>query len=245
MTTNQTPVEYLPWDSDFFGFPIARIKPHRIDADELSTILVWCSQHHITCLYFLCDAHERDAVRLVEDRGFRLVDIRITLETSIKAVEQTRQAMPIRLHMDSDIPKLREITRHSYRNSRFYYDPNFSDELCDRFYETWIENSCKGYADAVLVALESDEPIGFITCHLRDEQQGEIGLVGVANSMRGHGTGQHLVNAALQWFAEHHTQQVSVVTQGRNIAAQRLYQRSGFVTAIVQLWYHYWLIPIE
>jgi ribosomal protein S18 acetylase RimI-like enzyme len=34
---------------------------------------------------------------------------------------------------------------------------------------------------------------------------------------------------------------VSVVTQGRNVAAQRLYQRAGFVTASTQLWYHRWL----
>jgi len=31
-----------------------------------------------------------------------------------------------------------------------------------------------------------------------------------------------------------------VVTQGRNLAAQRLYQRNGFVTASLQLWYHRW-----
>jgi len=30
------------------------------------------------------------------------------------------------------------------------------------------------------------------------------------------------------------------VTQGSNIAAQRLYQRSGFLPKSVQLWYHFW-----
>ena len=29
---------------------------------------------------------------------------------------------------------------------------------------------------------------------------------------------------------------------GRNLAAQRLYQRSGFVTASLQLWYHRWFL---
>jgi ribosomal protein S18 acetylase RimI-like enzyme len=36
-------------------------------------------------------------------------------------------------------------------------------------------------------------------------------------------------------------QRVSVVTQGRNVAAQKLYQSCGFTTCSVQLWYHWWL----
>jgi ribosomal protein S18 acetylase RimI-like enzyme len=32
----------------------------------------------------------------------------------------------------------------------------------------------------------------------------------------------------------------TVVTQGRNIASQRLYQKHGFVTQSIQLWYHRW-----
>jgi hypothetical protein len=36
---------------------------------------------------------------------------------------------------------------------------------------------------------------------------------------------------------------VKTVTQGRNIPAQRTYQRCGFQTAAVQLWYHRWFDP--
>ena len=33
---------------------------------------------------------------------------------------------------------------------------------------------------------------------------------------------------------------ITVVTQGRNARAQRLYQRAGFVTESVRLWFHRW-----
>jgi hypothetical protein len=36
---------------------------------------------------------------------------------------------------------------------------------------------------------------------------------------------------------------VQVITQGRNYAAQRLYQRAGFVTRKTELWYHKWFHP--
>ena len=38
---------------------------------------------------------------------------------------------------------------------------------------------------------------------------------------------------------------MKVVTQGRNIAGQRLYQRCGFLTRSVELWYHKWYPAVE
>jgi len=107
-------------------------------------------------------------------------------------------------------------------------------------YETWIEKSCKGYADAVLVAELQGWPVGYISCHLLDQAEGQIGLFGVSADFQGKGLGQKLVNESLRWFAEQGMRQVTVVTQGRNCRAQRLYQRCGFLTRSVQLWYHRW-----
>jgi len=36
---------------------------------------------------------------------------------------------------------------------------------------------------------------------------------------------------------------VTVVTQGLNVPAQRLYQKSGFLVSSVYLWYHLWIRP--
>ena len=49
--------------------------------------------------------------------------------------------------------------------------------------------------------------------------------------------------SALDWFATQGVEKVTVVTQGRNGAAQRLYQRCGFVTGSIHLWYHKWNVP--
>ena len=48
------------------------------------------------------------------------------------------------------------------------------------------------------------------------------------------------MHAALAWFSESGVRDVQVVTQGRNRAALRLYQRCGFVIEAVELWYHRW-----
>jgi ribosomal protein S18 acetylase RimI-like enzyme len=44
----------------------------------------------------------------------------------------------------------------------------------------------------------------------------------------------------MAYFGKRRIAKVNVVTQGRNVRAQRLYQKSGFATDSVMLWYHKW-----
>jgi ribosomal protein S18 acetylase RimI-like enzyme len=197
----------------------------------------WCEAENIECLYFLADSDDPETVRLAQTGGFDLVDVRVTLEKHVDS-ERPDQA-GIRPSDSGDIPILKEIPRESFCASRFYFDPHFPRERCDALYETWIERSCLGDADVVLVAEDQGSAAGFITCH-RGRDSGEIGLAGVSSNAGGKGLGKLMVNAALEWFVNHQVYQISVVTQGRNIKAQRLYQRCGFITRQVQLWYHWW-----
>jgi dTDP-4-amino-4,6-dideoxy-D-galactose acyltransferase len=144
----------------------------------------------------------------------------------------------IRPSKPEDIPALRSLAGVSHRDTRFFFDPNFPRGRCVELYQTWIEKSCNGYADAVLVAELDSSVVGYITCKLLGDGRGQIGLVGVGARVQGRGIGQGLVKAGLGWFAERGADQVIVVSQGRNISAQRLYQRCGFLTQSVQLWYH-------
>lgn len=228
----------LPWDSAFFGFPIARLHPNHLRPETVDACFAWCRAQGIRCLYFLADPDDQLTADLAAAHGFRLVDVRVTLEC--RNLEHGAWSSGVRPWRESDLPELRRIARAVHRDSRFYYDTNFPRERCDALYELWIEKSCRGYADAVFVAEDDGTPSGYITCHREPDGSGRIGLVGVAASARGRGIGGELVRAALAYFASSGVSAVRVVTQGRNFAAQRLYQRSGFVTASMQIWYHRW-----
>lgn len=233
--------EFLDWDTHFFGYRIGRSTTHELHQGDMDTLLQWCSDNQIDCLYFLSNGNHPITEQLLSVNRFNLVDIRMTLEKA--DVQNSHPITPqgiIRSHQELDIPHLKKIARQSYRDSRFYFDTHFSDELCDLFYETWIEKSCRGYADAVLVADIENQPSGFVTCSAKNHI-GQIGLVGVDEAMRGKGIGYRLLMRAMQWFYEQDCHKIEVVTQGRNISAQRLYQRCGFMTKSVQLWYHLWL----
>lgn len=241
---NTEPCQILEWDSQFFGRTIGRINEHRLDPHGMAAITQWCQDHAVECLYFLADSDHPDTIRLAENYGFRLVDIRAALQCSIadrqtQLINNQSASVLVRPAVASDIPALQSIARKGHTDSRFYADGCFPRETCADLYALWIKQSCEGYANCVLVADQNGQPVGYCSCHLQDSQ-GQLGLVGIDEQAQGQGLGRHLINQALCWFAEQHVEAVNVVTQGRNVAAQRLYQRCGFLIQSVQLWYHKW-----
>jgi dTDP-4-amino-4,6-dideoxy-D-galactose acyltransferase len=228
----------LEWDSAFFGRRIARLDRGRLTAAEAAATLEWCRGQRVDCLYFLADADDGPTVAAAEAHGFRLVDVRLTLERPGGMVPPAEP--DVRPWADADLPGLRALAAVSHADTRFYFDPGFAREKCAALYATWIDKSCHGYADQVLTAGPPGEPLGYVTCHLGKDGEGQIGLIGVAAAAQGQGLGGRLVRAAVRWLHDHGMVRVAVVTQGRNGRAQRLYQRCGFVTRSLQLWYHCW-----
>lgn len=240
MTSAEPLCQFLEWDSDFFGFRIGKIRSTRVTEAEMPQALDWCREQQIRCLYFLCEQDDQGSIRAAEAQRFHLTDIRLDfscrLDPANPLVEQHRTRPPFA----SEVAEMEDIASDAYSDTRFYFDTNFPREKASALYRKWIARSCDGYADAVLVVPAEQGVAGFITCHLESETTGRIGLVGVREDSRGKGIGRVLVEEAQDWFKRRNRREVRVVTQGRNIAAQRLYQNNGFRTATLQLWYHRW-----
>lgn len=245
--------EVLNWDSSFFGFRVARLSGDTLAREQIQSIDAWCRQAQVDCLCFLSRADDPITTGLAEDNGFRLVDIRLTFEYKPPAgatFEIPKAGYQIRSARPGDVEPLQDIAGQSHHDTRFYFDTRFPRPLCDQLYKTWIKRSCEDYADLVLVAELEGIPVGYISCHLDQADPGlnptsssligRIGIVGVSAQAQGRGIGQGLVLSAADWFLKQGAQKVTVVTQGRNSNAQRLYQRCGFLTQKVQLWYHKW-----
>jgi len=243
---SDVPCQFLPWDSDFFGRRIARANFSRLTQKLIEDVYAWCEEHSIECLYLLADADDPDTIRLAEDHTFRLVEVRVTMERWLKDWNPTSRpkasaAVRVRPATEADIPVMRLTARNSYVDSRFYFDTCFPESLCQEYYATWIENSVKGYADMVLVAEAGGKYFGYITGKLEKEHlHAQFVLIGVEENARRFGVGQELFRCGLDWFVNHGAEYVWVATQGRNLSAQRLIYRDGFLTRQVQLYYHKW-----
>ena len=225
--------EPLPWDSEFFGVNIGRVQMKNAALPQLAATVREADQSGIACLYWLVDSADLLSAHSASQCGFRLVDIRITYERPLGASPAPSQSL--RAMTPEDFPALAAIARGSHGNSRFFADGNFSAERCAALYEEWLRKSRN-----VLVGEVDGQPAGYCSCDLREDGTGSIGLIAVDPRFRRLRLGQSLVEGALEFFRKSGMETATVVTQGQNIASQRLYQRCGFVTKSIQLWFHRW-----
>ena len=250
------PCQFLSWDTAFFGIRIARVIGNSLSLESLDAIEKWCLDQKIRCLYFPARSDDAITVALAEQAGFHLVDIRMTFNRHVADTSVSTNATSTKLKMQkndltfrpaipSDIPQLKAIARISHTDTRFFYDAKFEKSMAESLYETWIQKSMEGFAQHVLIADIDGKAVGYISCHISKYQEnqvcnGSIGLIAVSTEHQGKGIGRNLVAGAMEWFLQNGVSTVSVVTQGRNVIAQKLYVSGGFTPSQLELYYHRW-----
>ena len=119
---NAEPCELLPWDTEYFGFPIARVTATTLTPPRWCEVEQWCAARGVRCLYCFLQPDFRSA-RIVETAGGNLVNVRMNYERR----EPARLPAPVasnnrvRVVGDGDMPALERIAATSHRG-RFHHD---------------------------------------------------------------------------------------------------------------------------
>jgi dTDP-4-amino-4,6-dideoxy-D-galactose acyltransferase len=235
------PCEFLPWDSSHFGQRIARITTNTLDVHTGRAAVAWCRDHRIDCVCLRIGAEDDASIDAAEQCGFHLVDVRLTLDASVRPSQPATDPR-VRTATAADLEALEALARVSHRNTRFYSDRRFERAKADELYATWIRRSLKGeLAEQVLVTCEGDAVLGYVSLYTASPDTGQIGLIAVSAQAQGQGRGDLLLREAFRWLEHRALTRVQVVTQGRSAPSVRFYEKCGFRSRLVELWYHLWL----
>jgi len=237
-------VESLAWDSEFFGRKVGRARVGRLDEATAARLVADADAAGLECVYFIGAIDDLDTILAAEAHGFHLVDVRVVLERATDAPlpdGEDRERFVVDGAREGDRARLEEIARQVARQSRYAFDPHFATADTERLYRTWVANALDGYADAVVVAREAagGDPLGFVCCKMHGELC-DLQLVGVDVAHRQRRIAHALLCACIGWASGRSARRVQMVTQARNVAAQRLCQGLGFLTREVSLYYHLW-----
>ena len=122
--------ELLPWDTEFFGRRIGRINAKQLSPEEMTTISEWARREKIECLYLWLDPQAVASVRLAEQTGFCLTDVRLTFALSLPSERrevsvEAKETVTLRPSTAFDIAALEKMTDGLFTKARFYSDDHF------------------------------------------------------------------------------------------------------------------------
>ena len=234
----------LPWDSEFFGMPIARIIPDRLTTGDLRETVARLRDNGIRLAYWPSDPDDEESQRAAQVCGGFFADRKVTYVTDLgqrtDAPDTVEQGVEEYDGCDT-CDELERLAVQAGIYSRFKLDPRIPDEKFAELYRLWIRNSVnRKIADGVLVVRRSGSIVGMVTVAEKN-RRGDIGLIAVDGSMRGKNLGVALVRAAQEWSRRRGFWIAQVVTQGENAAACRLYEKCGYTVEKVEHFYHFWI----
>jgi len=166
--------ERLPWDSDFFGYGVARLnavlplnspwfRPQADYRPAIEMLVQEANRKGIRYLFAQVEPRDLATTRALGELGFALIETRFFHYGPVLA-PGPRDPLPVRLAVESDIPSLARaasLTVNPY--DRFHADPFIDAGCAARLMERWVEESVLGrMADLVLVP-DVAEPGAFVT----------------------------------------------------------------------------------
>lgn len=232
----------LEWDSNFFGFGVAKINETYKSDYEFSQTLLDLKQEDVRLVYFAVSPQDKIGNETAEKNGGLLVDVRRTYERDYKAgFERFFENNHIKLY-ESELlaDSLVNLSLEAGIYSRFRTDVHFSETQYQKLYTLWIENSVnKSIADKIFVYKDLEDILGLLTLSFK-KNHAEIGLVSVDKKYRGKRIGSGLLETAIsESFLKYFS--CRVVTQKANIAACALYEKYNFRLINEENFYHFWL----
>jgi dTDP-4-amino-4,6-dideoxy-D-galactose acyltransferase len=246
--TEAAPARLLAWDSEFWGFPIGQVNGASLSAEGAAAVDEWAEENGVACVFFEAPAEDAQSIWTAEAAGFRNVEIRVVLRGKRPQAEPpmppTSDFVTVRLATPEDLPRLREIARESFHDSRFYVDPRFPDDRAGDFYATWVERSLlEGWRDnAVVVPVVEGRVRGFAT-FANESPILRIDLIALDAEARSGTAGGRISHTLGQWLIDYRLRNnlyVRAVTQARNVRTQRFIMRWGLWVDGISTFFHKW-----
>lgn len=231
--------EILKWDTDFFGYPVARIHGDHLALDELQWLLA-NMKGKAKLVYYASAFPLEGADELLSEFNGLLVDQKTTFyKAATRVTERNSNIVEYQNWMNKDA--LVELSIASGAYSRYKIDPNIGEQKYQALYKEWILNSISHVlAKEVLVYTVDNEMLGIVTLTIKDNVA-QVGVIAVKEIKRGLGIGKSLMGAAELFAIANDLPGVRVISQGANKPACALYTGQGYEIKKVEYFYHFWL----
>ena len=139
-----------------------------------------------------------------------------------------------------DLKNLKDISKKSYKLSRFHLDKKIAKKKCDRIFSSWIENYFKNKrGDYLLVYRKMKKVVGFLLLKKEGKKFLRIDLIAVNNQYKRLNIGKKLIDYAMFLYNKYYYYLI-VGYQSHNLDAKNFYKKIGFKIEAKKDIYHYY-----
>lgn len=232
----------LDWDSQFLGIEVFGVTLASGNAlADLPETIRFLQDSKADLAYFFLPKADTVVREALAGRGAILYDEKITYAKEL-GPEPPAWPPGVGIYRGGVTQQLLDLAFLAGHESRFKKDPRLTPHF-EPLYSLWLTNSLNGaMADCVLVYNPgADREIeGMVTCKLKEDGTGSIGLIAASAANRGAGIGSRLLQASEAWLINNGGTRSTVVTQKSNTGACRFYEKAGFTEYKTEDVYHLW-----
>lgn len=232
--------EILKWDSNFFGFKVAKLGDS-FCVESLQDTIAELRAENIKVAYCFVSPDDFKRNEALKNAEGKLVDQKVKYSVETKSHSEASKANVAQFEGSKPSPEMLEIALQTSEHSRFRKDKKFGDDACNRLYQQWITNAVeRKFDDKVFVYKKGEITLGLVTLKVTPNF-GKIGLLGVDKNARGLKVGTELLNQAISATKQNGIDRLEVSSQSSNIAACEFYEKNGLKLCQQINVYHLWL----
>jgi len=235
----ETDVEELKWDSDFFGYKVGKLDlQNSIDFD-----FNFLTEPYRLIYSFINPINSEASKKLIEIGGKfldRKTEYKLNLsESEVKKIKN--ENLNFKFLSENDLnEELVSLSYEAGKNSRFKLDSNFVNNEFEKLYDVWLKKSLnKEIAFETIGMYQFEKLIGFITLSKKYDGA-NIGLISVHPEYQNKGIGSDLLNYCFDYLKNKNYDFLYVTTQGLSEQATNFYERNGFKLLNQTDIYHIW-----
>lgn len=246
----------LEWDTEFFGYPCARIEGlmaagdnetrRRSAGEVVQGILDWCVKKEVRFINVKVPGPDPAIIQALMEKGFYFADSVMELERDSAApIPQPVVPKELTIHSnagDTDLAAARFSSL--FYDGRFHNDPHISKKKADSLWEAALRSQLQERARHFFFLRNEKEDIGLATFQaiggLEGKDNGLTGSLfffGILREFQGRGLGRSLLAESLS-KVEADYKRIKVETSTYNFPALRLYQAFGFKPGRVKMSMH-------
>lgn len=234
------------FDSEILGYSVGKLTLENTSSYkdfDIEAFNNFVATNHVK--FIVCTAtHSSQNINLLEQLGFKFISTKIVYKLH-KSSDQTHELdnfglQPLALSLSKGLierQKKTELMLGLAATSHYSKNINLPKDTAKKIYTKWFKNTFEGKrAEEIFVARHQNDLAGFASL-CKTNNQLSIDLIATHPEHRGKGIASFLVQQAIK-YAKNFNKELYVVTQAENIAANRLYQKNGFIIESFQLIYH-------